>query len=185
MTTALLIVDMLNDFVDGALANPASAATIAPIARLADEARRSGWPVIYGNDAHLAGDLEFEVFGEHALAGSKGAEVVPQLAPAASDLVVPKRFYSSFTSTDLDATCRVHKVDHLVLVGQHTDCCCRHTTYDAFLREIAVTVVSDGTCVFEPVDPASVADRQQRALSYLEYYYRARVADTDTVLAQG
>ncbi len=71
------------------------------------------------------------------------------------------------------------------LVGQHTDCCCRHTTYDAFLREIAVTVVSDGTCVFEPVDPASTQDRQQRALQYLQYYYQARIADADTVLAQG
>ena len=91
MSTALLVVDMLNDFVDGTLANPASAATIAPIARLADEARRAGWPVIYGNDAHQSGDLEFKVFGEHAVAGSKGAEVIPRLAPVDGDLVVPKR----------------------------------------------------------------------------------------------
>ena len=30
MTTALLIVDMLNDFVDGTLANPASKQTVDP-----------------------------------------------------------------------------------------------------------------------------------------------------------
>ena len=125
------------------------------------------------------------MFGEHALAGSEGAAVIPALAPSPGDVVVPKRFYSTFTQTDLDATCRLHRVDHLVIVGQHTDCCCRHTTYDAFARGIGVTVVSDATCVFEPVDPASVPDRQQAALDYLAFYYKARVADTDTVLAQG
>ncbi|MDP9398784.1 MAG: cysteine hydrolase [Actinomycetota bacterium] len=185
MTTALLIVDMLNDFVDGTLANAAAKPTVEPIARLAEAARRADWPVIYANDAHQQGDLEFAVFGEHALAGSDGAAVIPDLAPAASDLVVPKRFYSSFTSTDLDATCRVHGIDSLVLVGQHTDCCCRHTTYDAFLRGIAMTVVSDATCVYEPVDPATVEERQQQALQYLGFYYNARIADSDTVLAQG
>lgn len=185
MTTALLVVDMLHDFVTGTLANPAAKPTVDPIARLTAAARDAGWPVVYGNDAHHPGDLEFEVFGEHALAGTDGAAVIPELAPATGDVVVPKRFYSTFTQTDLDATCRVQGIDHLVLVGQHTDCCCRHTTYDAFVRGIAVTVVSDATCVFEPADPPSVADRQQRALDYLQFYYHARVADTDTVLAQG
>lgn len=185
MTTALLVVDMLHDFVDGALANPAAKPTIEPISRLAAEARRADWPVIYGNDAHQPGDLEFAVFGEHALAGSAGGAVVPELTPADGDIVVPKRFYSTFTDTDLDATCRVHGIDHLVLTGQHTDCCCRHTSYDAFLRGIAVTIVSDATCVFDAADPASTEDRQRGALQYLEYYYKARIADTDTVLAQG
>ncbi len=185
MTTALLVVDMLHDFVDGALANPAARPTIAPTARLIDAARRAGWPVIYGNDAHQPGDLEFAVFGEHALAGSPGGAVIPQLAPADGDIVVPKRFYSTFTDTDLDATCRVHRIDHLVLAGQHTDCCCRHTSYDAFLRGIAVTVVSDATCVYAPADPATTEDRQQQALQYLQRYYNARIADTDTVLSQG
>ncbi len=67
MTTALLVVDMLHDFVDGALANPAARPTIAPTARLIEAARRAGWLVIYGNDTHQPGDLEFAVFGEHAL----------------------------------------------------------------------------------------------------------------------
>ncbi len=80
MTTALLVVDMLHDFVDGALANPAARPTIAPTARLIEAARRAGWLVIYGNDTHQPGDLEFAVFGEHALAGSPGGAVIPQLA---------------------------------------------------------------------------------------------------------
>ena len=70
------------------------------------------------------------------------------MTPREGDIVVPKRYYSAFTDTDLDSTCRVHNIGKMVIVGQHTNCCCRHTTYDAFLRGIEVAVVSDATCVF-------------------------------------
>src|SRR5690554_5407315 len=135
MKTALVILDMLNDFVDGTLANAAR--------------RQDDWVVVYANDAHQPNDLEFAVFGEHALAGTEGAQVIPELTPSAEDIVVPKRFYSAFTDTDLDATCRVHGIERMVIVGQHTNCCCRHTSYDAFRRGIELAVVADGTCVYE------------------------------------
>jgi nicotinamidase-related amidase len=38
--------------------------------------------VVYGNDAHQPGDVELRQFGEHAMAGTPGAEVVKELAPA-------------------------------------------------------------------------------------------------------
>jgi len=57
MNTALVIVDMLQDFVDGRLANPAAVPTIEPIGALAEAARgRKDWIVVYGND-HQPGDL--------------------------------------------------------------------------------------------------------------------------------
>jgi nicotinamidase-related amidase len=36
----------------------------------------------------------------------------------------------------------------VVIVGQHTDCCVRHTSYDAFLRGFEVVVPADSTAVF-------------------------------------
>jgi nicotinamidase-related amidase len=39
MQTALVIVDMLNDFVDGILANPAAKSIVGPISSLAERAR--------------------------------------------------------------------------------------------------------------------------------------------------
>jgi hypothetical protein len=111
MNTALVIVDMLRDFVDGRLANPAAVPTIERIGALAEAARgRSDWIVVYGNDAHQPGDVELRLFGEHAMAGTPGAEVIEQLAPAGGDMVVPKRYYSAFTQTDLEATLLVHDV---------------------------------------------------------------------------
>lgn len=80
MTTALLILDMLDDFTSGKLANQAAGQIIEPIVALARTARtRDGWIVVYGNDAHRPGDFELAVFGEHVMAGTPGAEVIAEL----------------------------------------------------------------------------------------------------------
>lgn len=182
MKTALVVLDMLNDFVDGTLANKAAQEIIDPIASLVEGARKQDdWVVVYANDAHQPNDLEFAVFGEHALAGTEGAAVVPELEPADGDIIVPKRFYSAFTDTDLDATCRVHDIERMVIVGQHTNCCCRHTSYDAFLRGIELAVVSDGTCVFEPLTEGEYDRVQRESLKYLNTFYNADILEASAV----
>ena len=167
MRTALVIVDMLRDFVDGRLANPAARPTIQRIAALAEAARgRKDWIVVYGNDAHHPGDVELRLFGEHAMAGTAGAQVIEELTPASGDIAVPKRYYSAFTQTDLEATCLVHDVGRVVIVGQHADCCVRHTAYDAFQRGFEVVVPAHATAVFQPLSELAVEARQERALDY-------------------
>ena len=183
MQTALVVVDMLNDFVEGALANPAARSISDPIAVLLERARAADdWVVAYANDAHLMNDLELRVFPPHAMAGTPGAEVIEELRPDAADVVVPKHFYSAFTETDLDAQLRAHEVGRLVIVGQHSDCCVRHTSYDAFVRGYELVVCPDGTTVFEPGSTEAVATRQDRALEYLRAYYGAQLEPTSTVL---
>ena len=108
---ALIIVDMLNEFVDGRLANPKAQAVIEPIERLLAHARREGWVVVYSNDAHEPGDPELRVWGEHAMAGTPGAEVIPRLAPRPGDIVAPKRTYGAFDFTGLDEQLRERGVD--------------------------------------------------------------------------
>jgi nicotinamidase-related amidase len=185
MRTGLIVLDMLDDFVDGVLANPAAKPIVDPIARLvADARRRDDWVVIYANDSHQPGDFEFRVFGEQALAGSPGAEVVPQLRPTPGDVVVPKRSYSAFADTDLDTTCRVQDIRRTVIVGQHTDCCCRHTAYDAFRRGIDITVVHDATCMYEPATAGAYEQHQQGALDYLRSFYTAEIVGTSELLGR-
>lgn len=182
MRTALLIVDMLNDFVDGVLANPAAKALTGPIGALAEQARAADdWVVVYANDAHQLGDVELRVFPPHAMAGSTGAAVVDELHPGVEDLVVPKRFYSAFTDTTLRSVLRAHDVGRLALVGQHTDCCVRHTAYDAFAQGYELVVCPDATTVFEPGGTRPVAERQQAALEYLHTYYGVRLESSTTV----
>lgn len=179
MTTAVLVLDMLDDFVSGKLANPPAEQVIEQIVALTGAARsREDWLVIYGSDAHQPRDLELAVFGEHAMAGSPGARVVKPLTSVEGDVVVPKRFYSAFSDTDLDATCRVRGVDRLVLTGQHTECCCRHTSYDAFARGIKLIAVADATAAYEPFAGASYDQVQRHALEYLRTYYGAEITAT-------
>lgn len=182
MRTGLIIVDMIEDFVNGVLANPMAKTIFDPIAGLIEHARqRDDWVVIYANDAHQPGDFEFRVFAEHALAGSPGAQVVPALRPEPDDFIVPKRTYSAFGDTDLDTTCRVQHIAQVVIVGQDTDCCCRHTAYDAFRRGLEVTVVRDATCVAGASD---YDQRQRAALDYLHTFYGATVVGSQSLIGR-
>ncbi len=182
MQRALVVVDMVNDFVDGALANPAAKGIVGPIAALLGRFRTDArWVIVYANDAHLDTDVELRVFPPHAMAGTRGADVIEELRPGPEDVMVPKRSYSAFTETDLDAILASRGVEYVVLVGQHTDCCVRHTAYDAFCRGYRLVVCTDATTVFEPGASESVAVRQGQALAYLSTYYGAELEASTTV----
>ena len=130
---AILVVDMLNDFVTGSIGCDRAVEILPATARLLDAARAAGVPVIYCNDSHLPGiDRELQIWGDHAIKGTPGAEVVPELAPQPQDYVVPKRRYSGFFQTDLDILLKELGVKTVVITGLHTHMCCRHTSADAY-----------------------------------------------------
>jgi len=147
MKRALVVVDMIEDFVHegGALYCGPSMAKIVPVIRreLA-RARSSAEPVVYLRDEHLPRDAEFQMFPPHALVGTKGAEIVPELTPAKDDVVIPKRRYSGFFGTDLDITLRERGVDTLRLVGDCTNICVLYTAADARNLGYAVEVLEEG-----------------------------------------
>src|SRR5207244_11670671 len=146
---ALIIVDMLNDFVDGKLANPKAQAIIAPLQRLLAHARDEGWVVVFSNDAHQPDDPELRVWGEHAMTGTHEAEVIPQLAPRGGEIVSPKRVYGAFDFTGLDERLKEREVDEVVSNGRHTDICVRHSSYGALIRGYAITIPRDCACALE------------------------------------
>lgn len=145
---ALLVIDMLNDFVlPGApLEVPAARAIIPVIRNEIDKAHAVGNPVIYVCDAHEPDDREFRKFGwpAHAVKGTRGAEIIEELKPAEEDTVIYKRTYSGFFGTILDATLKRLGVDCLRLTGDVTHICVLFTASDAVLRDYSVTVVESG-----------------------------------------
>ena len=177
---ALIIIDMLNDFYTGVLANRESAEKIVPpIQRLLKHARDSeDWVVVYSNDAHLPNDCEIAVWGEHAMAGTPGAQVIPELSPISGprEIVSPKRFYGAFDETGLDEKLKALGVTDVYMAGQHTHCCVRHSSYGAFIRGYKVHALADATCVFAGVD-------QDGALDYLKTMYGADITTTEAALA--
>jgi len=149
---ALLVVDMIHDFADpsGTLYCGPSLPRIIPVIKSEiARARASREPIMYLTDNHLPDDAEFQMFPPHAIAGTKGAEIIPELAPANDDVVIPKRRYSGFFGTDLDITLRERGVDTLRLVGDCTNICVLYTAADARNLGYAVEVVRDGVTSFD------------------------------------
>lgn len=176
--TAILVVDMLNDFVTGALKCDRGLKIVPKTAQLLEGARKAGVPVIFCNDAHLKGiDHELKLWGDHAIAGTKGAEVIPELELCDKDYVVPKRRYSGFFYTDLDLLLHELGVDTVVMTGLHTHMCVRHTSADAYCLGYNVVVASDATDAFTEEDYKS-------GIKYLKEVYGARVYTVDELLEQ-
>jgi nicotinamidase-related amidase len=178
MKPAIIVIDMLEDFVHGELKCERAQRIMEPLGRLLDESRSRGIPVIFSNDAHLPEvDREFEIRGEHAVAGTPGAEVVAELEPRDGDYQIPKRRYSGFYGTDLDALLRELGVDTLILAGLHTNICVRHTAADAFYRGYRILVPTDAVEAFAEEDHAS-------GLEYLKQVYGAQLTGVDAVMEQ-
>ena len=99
---AVIVVDMLNDFVTGPISSPRVHHIIEPIKKLCEKARENGIPVFYANDSHTPEiDKEFRVWGPHAVEGTPGAEVIEELKPQKGDYIIPKKTYSAFFETPL------------------------------------------------------------------------------------
>ena len=172
---AVIVVDMLKDFVDGKLANPKAQAITPPLQRLLAHARENGWVVVFSNDAHDPSDPEMKIWGEHAMAGDPGAEVIDELTPAEGDIVSEKRHYGAFDDTGLDEQLRERGVDEVVITGQHTHICVRHSSYGALIRGYEITIPRDAVCGFEGVD-------EDDALEYLKATYGATVTTVDELV---
>jgi nicotinamidase-related amidase len=144
---ALLIIDMLNDFVlKGApLEVPDTRKAIPAVQREIDDARRAGTPVIYICDSHAPDDREFERMDwpPHAVAGTSGAGIIKELAPSGDDTIIRKTTYSGFQGTDLDKTLRQLSVDSLRITGCVTHICVLFTAYEAVVKGYDVKVVED------------------------------------------
>lgn len=144
---ALLIIDMLNDFVlQGAPLEVPDARKILPnVKRELERAKREGSPVVYVCDAHAPDDVEFSKMGwtPHGVKGTKGSEVVGDLRPEGADHVIGKTTYSSFHGTKLDETLKGLGADAVRLTGCVTHICILFAAYDAAVLGYGVTVVKD------------------------------------------
>jgi nicotinamidase-related amidase len=156
MKEALLVIDMLNDFVrEGApLEVPATRAILPALNKRLAAARARGVPVIYICDAHRPDDPEFARMGwrPHAVRGTAGAEVVVELAPQETDPLVEKTAYSGFHHTGLEGILQALGITDLVLTGCVTNICILYTAYDAVIRGYQVTVPAACVAALDPVD---------------------------------
>ena len=187
---AVLIVDMQHDFCDPDAPTtlwPSIASTYQPIKGLCAAARERQVPVIYTQglvaaDGSSAGLWRYKQ-RYHAemriqIEGSRGAEIIPELAPHPGDRVIRKWRPSAFFRTDLEVFLGAHRIDTLLCCGTSISGCVRATVTDAFMRDIRCMVVRE--CIADrttPVLEANLFDLHQKyadvvslsdALSYLD-----------------
>jgi len=179
---ALIIIDLLNDFVTGDLKSDRAERVVPKLKKLIEATRKRNIPVIYSNDAHYPQDVEVVAkWGKHAIKGTKGAEVIPELKPTAKDYIVEKRTYSGFYETGLDSLLRSlyrgEGVKTVILGGLHTNICVRHTAADAFFRGYKIIIAKDGVEAFTQED-------HEQGLKYLKDVYNAKIMAVDEIIKE-
>lgn len=167
-STALVVVDMQNDFVDphGSLTVRQGGEVLTVVNREITKALDAGALVVFTQDWHPPTTPHFAkdggVWPVHCVRDTWGADFVPGLhvaGPVVRKGVGGEDGYSAFSvrhpqtgatrATDLADLLRERFVTRIVIVGLATDYCVKETALDAIKQGLAATVLSEGV---RPVD---------------------------------
>ena len=127
--TALLVVDVQNCVVEGAVKRDK---VVANVGSLVEKARREQVPVVWVQHSD-----------DQIARGSDGWRIVPELAPGDAEPLVEKHYGDSFEDTTLESVLSDLGVGRLMVAGAQTDACIRSTLHGALVRGYDATLVSD------------------------------------------
>lgn len=183
--TALLVIDMQNDFLlpDAPVHTPGGLELVPLISALASQARGLGLPVVFTQEMHRADHSDFGIElnfePPHCLEGTPGADVVAGLSPQPGDVrITGKRRYDAFLGTDLDLALRVRGVENLLVTGVCTDICVISTVHHARNLDYRCFVLSDAMA-------GTTQQRHEAALSCMEHVFGYVGTTADVVPAFG
>ena len=162
--TALLVIDMQNDFCDdeGACARNGDAVrivqTIVPtLDELAAAARSAGALVMFirvAHDENTDSEVRLQHRREHkapvCVEGTWGADWYADLRPKPGDVVLTKHRYSAFINTPLDLILRSRGVRTLVVTGTATNVCVESTARDGHMLDYYVVLPEDAAATPDP-----------------------------------
>jgi nicotinamidase-related amidase len=161
--TAMIVVDMQNDFVAAGapMETPAARAMAPRLAEALTMCRDAAIRVIFtahvhrrdGCDMGLFDDMHPPIANRDALVdGTPGVDIYPALAPALGEHLIKKHRYSGFYGTDLDIILREWGIDTVIISGTTTEKCCHATARDAMFRNYRVVFLSDATATYDYPD---------------------------------
>ncbi|HEV7199546.1 MAG TPA: isochorismatase family protein [Candidatus Limnocylindria bacterium] len=182
--TALLVVDVQNDFADpdGGLSVPGGATIVPKLNREIRAAIEAGASVIYTQDWHPSSTPHFAkdggIWPVHCVGETWGAAFHPELlvaGPSVRKGVDGGDGYSGFSvrdpasgdehATELESLLLERGVERVVIGGLATDYCVRETTLDAIERGFTATVLTDAVAAvdLQPGDGAAALDAMAAA----------------------
>ncbi|EKF22582.1 isochorismatase family protein [Mycolicibacterium hassiacum DSM 44199] len=194
--SALVVVDLQRDFLDGgAAAVPGTSAVVPRVAALTAAFRAAGRPIAHivrlyrpgGSDVDLPRRRHIEQGGRVVAPGSDGAQIPAEVLPApvsldserllagreqtvgAREVVLFKPRWSAFHRTRLEDWLRDQGCDTVVVAGCNLPNCPRATLFDASERDFRAVLVVDAV---SQTSPERLADLERIGV---------RLADTGTV----
>ena len=157
MTSALVVIDVQNEYVTGGLpiVHPPVEGSLERIGAAIDAANAAGLPVVLVR--HTETDPTAGIF----VSGSPAWQLHESVASRPHVAVVDKTLPGSFTGTELESLLSDRGVDHVVIVGYMTHMCVDTTTRQAMHLGLDVTVLDDATGTIDVSDglPAALVHR--------------------------
>jgi nicotinamidase/pyrazinamidase len=154
--TALLIVDLQNDFCPGgALAVPEGDSVVPVLNRYIRIFQTSDAPIVATRDWHPRDHCSFKSFGgiwpPHCIRNTPGAEFHPDLALPKAVRIVSKgtdpkvEAYSGFQHTDLGIWLNSREVETVCVGGLAVDYCVKNTVLDALKAGFITVYLADAS----------------------------------------
>jgi len=172
--TALVIIDMQRDFMEPGgfgetLGNDVSqlARAVMPIAAVLAAAREMGMLVIHTREGHLPdlsdappakverGAPSLRIgdpgpMGRILIRGEAGHDIIPELYPLDSEIVIDKPGKGAFYATELGDVLQKFGIENLLVCGVTTEVCVNTTVREANDRGYRCVVISDGCASYFP-----------------------------------
>lgn len=182
-SAALVVIDVQNDFVNGAMPVPGTAAVLPRLSRLLDAFRRAGMPIVHAVRLYEPGSSDVDPVRREAIEqgarivapGTRGAQIPravtgrpvtldtarllagePQ-AVSATEVILHKPRWSAFHRTGLQAWLSDRDVTSVLVAGCNLPNCPRATLFDATERDLRAGVVTDAVSQTSPERLADLA----------------------------
>jgi len=148
METALILIDLQQDFLSGTGRMPVGSANaekvIMTVNQLIRFQEKRGWLIIDVNSQFKKNDIIGNFFRKQAaVEGSEGGKMDPRIVEHGASLF-PKSRSSAFSNPYLKAYLQHKEIDNIVICGVYAEGCVRATALDARRAGLGVTLVSDG-----------------------------------------
>lgn len=195
--TALLVIDMQNDFIaEGAPMQASAGREMIPTLRsVIEECRGAGMTVVFtahshrrdGSDMGRFKDLYSAIADRRGLiTGEEGAEIYPDVAPEDGDIMVNKHRYSAFFATDLDMILRERGIENVVISGVTSENCCHASARDAMFHGYRVIFLADANATHDYPDlgwGGMTADEVHRSVLVVLAFSTAHVMTSKELFA--
>lgn len=180
MDTALLLIDLQNDYFEGgAMTLEGADAAVANAARLLARFRTRGWPVVHVRHESTRPGATF------FLPGTPGAGIHAAVAPRDGETVIVKHFPNAFRDTPLAQALRERGIATLAIAGMMTHMCVDTSVRAAADTGFACTLAHDACATRAQAfggRSVAAADVQAAYMAALSGAF-ARVVATEAIVA--